>query len=73
VRFAILGRSRDGRTAFVRHAAILLSTADRPLSGRLLPKTTPLHSVPFVLLDVRRLLPQADSLRAVLASVRIVR
>jgi hypothetical protein len=49
-----------------------LSTTDRPLPGRLLPKATPRYSLLFLLLDVQRLLPQADSLRAMLASVWVV-
>jgi hypothetical protein len=59
--------------AWVHYVALLLSSADRRLSGRLLPQTVPLPSLLLFLLDVRRLLPQTDALRAVLASVWIMR
>ena len=74
VRFAVLGRRSGGEwAALLRHAGSLLSAANGGLPGQLLPEAVPLHSLSVFKLDVRRLLSEADSLPAVLVSVRIVR
>jgi hypothetical protein len=59
--------------AWVHYVALLLSSADRRLSGRLLPQTVPLPSLPVSLRDVRRLLPQAGPLYPLPAMARIMR
>jgi hypothetical protein len=60
------------REALFFRAAMLLPSANSELPGRLLPQAAPLRSMSTAEFEVRRLLPETDALRAVLASLWIV-
>jgi hypothetical protein len=58
------------RAALLYRYAMLLSSADRRLPERLLPKTDALHPLLAAKLRMRRLLPQAAPLRPMFATLR---